>query len=420
MNPIDDFQSRGLIHQATDLDGLKDLLQNQKITFYAGFDPTADSLHIGNLLIITSMMRMQMAGHSPLAIVGGATGLIGDPSGKESERTLNTRETVEQWSAIYKRQLGRFLDFDSKSNPARVLSNYEWLGEMNLLGFMRDIGKHFPIGAMLAKDSVKSRLDAGISYAEFSYMVLQASDFHHLHEKEGCQLQIGGSDQWGNITAGCDLIRRRSGAHAYGMTLPLITDSAGIKLGKTGQGTVWLDADRTSPYQFYQYWINLDDSLSVTLLRYFTFLPMDEIAAIEADMAENAWKRNAQRTLAEEVTRLVHGQEALDRAANISRALFSGEVDQLAESEIEEGLRDVPTFDVSATGQVGLISLLADAGISPSKRRAREDVQNGAILLNGQRVKDPQASVGFDHLLHGKYLVIRRGKSSYHLIRWLS
>jgi tyrosyl-tRNA synthetase len=418
MNLLQDLEYRGLIYQLTDRDGLAKRLEFGPITLYIGFDPTADSLHIGNLLQILLLRRFQLQGHHPIAVVGGGTGLIGDPSGKQSERSLNPADVVVGWTKKIRHQLEQYLDFDSSVNPARIVNNYDWLGQLDLIPFLRDIGKHFPINMMIAKDSVKSRLELGISYTEFSYMVLQAYDFLHLFQEFGCELQAGGSDQWGNITAGADLIRRMTGNNAFGMTLPLITNSDGSKLGKTESGTIWIDADRTSAYQFYQFWINADDQDVLPLLKYFTFLKPGELTELAKTVAEKPWERVAQRTLAGEVTALVHGAEAAARAERISQALFYGEVADLDAAEIEQGLNDVPTHDLHGDQEVKLVDLLAEAKIAPSKRRAREDVQNGAITVNDIRHTDPDITLSPSDRIGGKYLVIKRGKNKYFLVKW--
>jgi tyrosyl-tRNA synthetase len=420
MNLLDDLEYRELIYQVTDRDGLAKRLAQGPITLYIGFDPTADSLHIGNLLQILLLRRFQLAGHSPIAVIGGGTGLIGDPSGKDNERQLNPGQVVEEWTQKYYEQLRPYLEFDNVSNPARSVNNYDWLSEFELISFLRDVGKHFPIGAMLAKDSVKSRLQSGISYTEFSYMILQAYDYLHLNQNYGCELQAGGSDQWGNITAGADLIRRVTGNTVYGLTLPLITQTGGKKLGKTESGTVWLDPVRTTPYQFYQYWINIDDADVIRFLKNFTFLSKDEIDELTVEVEKQAWKRVAQRTLAQQVTRLVHGDEATSSAERISIALFSGKVSDLAANEIEQGLNDVPTFPLHSEQDVKLVDLLAEAQIAPSKRRAREDIRNGAISINDNRETDIEYVLKKAERVAGKYIIIRRGKNSYHLIDWQS
>jgi tyrosyl-tRNA synthetase len=420
MDPLEELEFRGLLYQITDREGLGKRLQDGPITLYIGFDPTADSLHIGNLLQILLLRRFQLAGHHPIGVVGGGTGLVGDPSGKSGERKLNTQEVVEAFTVKIRRQLEQYLSFNNPDNPARVVNNYEWLSQLELIPFLRDIGKYFPIGAMLAKDSVKSRLEAGISFTEFSYMILQAYDFLQLKRRYGCELQAGGSDQWGNIIAGVDLIRRESGETAYGLTQPLITLSDGKKLGKTEQGTVWLDARLTTPYQFYQYWINIPDEDVIQFLKYFTFLGREELAALEASVNERPWERVAQRTLASEVTTLVHGEEATNRAKAISSALFYGKVTELSADELEEGLHDVPSYELSADQAVSLVSLLADAQISPSKRRAREDIANGAITVNDVRCEDVGTVLTLSDRIAETYVIIRRGKSKYHLVRWLN
>jgi tyrosyl-tRNA synthetase len=420
MNLLDDLESRELIYQVTDRDGLAKRLESGPITLYIGFDPTADSLHIGNLLQILLLRRFQLAGHHPIAVAGGGTGLIGDPSGKSNERQLNTETIVQEWSLKIRGQMEQYLDFDSVSNPARIVNNYQWLSQLDLIHFLRDIGKHFPIGVMLAKDSVKSRLEAGISYTEFSYMVLQAYDFLHLNQELGCELQAGGSDQWGNITAGADLIRRVKGQTAYGLTLPLVTQTDGTKLGKTESGTIWLDSSRTSPYDFYQYWINSDDQDVIRFLGYFTFLTKEELNELKLEVETKPWERVAQRELAHQVTTLVHGKEATDSAEKISQALFYGRVSELKADEIAMGLNDVPTHNLQGDQPVKLIDLLADARISPSKRRAREDVQNKAITINDVRQTDVEAVLTAADRIGGKYIVIRRGKNKYFLVNWQS
>lgn len=420
MDVLQDLEFRGLLYQVTDRDGLAGRLAQGPITLYNGFDPTADSLTIGNLVAILLLRRFQLAGNHPIGVVGGGTGLIGDPSGKSSERQLNTTDIVEGWTAKVRDQVSRFLDFEVKSNPARIVNNYSWLGQLGILEFLRDIGKHFPVNYMLAKDSVNSRLDAGISFTEFSYMIMQSYDYLWLYENMDCELQTGGSDQWGNITAGVDLIRRRKGQPAFGLTCPLVTNADGTKLGKTELGAVWLDEKLTSPYQFYQYWINISDSDVVPYLKIFTFLSHVEICELEDEVNQKPWERVAQRALAREVTTMVHSKELMNRAENISKALFYGNVSDLTTKEIEEGLYDVPSFVLQGDKTISLVDLLAEAGISPSKRRAREDIISGAISINDQRCTELKKMIFPADRIEGKYVVIRRGKSNYHLVKWNS
>ena len=416
MTLLEDLEFRGLLYQNTDAEGLAARLQQGPVVLYNGFDPTADSLHVGSLLPILVLRRFQQAGHTPVALVGGGTGLIGDPSGKASERSLNDEETVAGWTARIRVQLEPFLDFQAGANAARLVDNYDWLSPLRAIELMRDIGKHFPLPYMLAKDSVASRLGSGISYAEFSYMILQAYDFYKLNETCGCELQTGGSDQWGNITAGADLIRRISGRKVYGLTFPLITKGDGTKFGKTETGTVWLDAGKTTPYQFYQFWINTDDQNAVPYLKYYTFLPKDDLLALAEGVQREPGKREAQRVLAREVTTLVHGPAAARQAEKISLALFYGNVRELEADEIEQGLGEVPTW-VLEEEEIGLVELLVRAGVCPSKRQAREDVQNGAIYLNGERCTALDGTLRKSNGLFGKYLVLRRGKSKYFLVK---
>ncbi len=418
MNLLDELEFRELVYQVTDRVGLDRLLSDGPITLYIGFDPTADSLHIGNLLQILLLHRFQLAGHHPIAVVGTGTGLIGDPSGRKSERKLNPEEVVDEWASRIGSQLKRYLDFDSQSNPARIVSNYDWLGELGLIPFLREIGKHFPIGQMLGKDSVKSRLEEGISYTEFSYMVLQAYDFVRLFELYDCRLQAGGSDQWGNITAGIDLIRRKLSEPAYGLTLPLVTSADGVKLGKTEVGAIWLDAERTTPYQFYQYWINVSDQDVLRFLKQFTFLDREALSGLEGEVANKPWERAAQRTLAQEVTRYVHGMQAMENAEKISKALFYGRISDLAAEEIEQALHDVPSYLINQRAEIKLVDLLVEANISDSKRRAREDIQNGAITVNDKKIIDANTHLILADRTSDRYIVIRRGKTSYFLVDW--
>jgi len=415
---LEDLEYRGLIYQVTDREGLEKKLSEGPISLYCGYDPTADSLHVGHLLPVLLLRRFQEAGHHVFALVGGGTGMIGDPSGRSSERTLNAAETVAQWTESLKKQLSGFLDFERKDNPARIVSNYDWLAPLDIITFLRDIGKHFTVNYMLAKDSVSSRLEGGISFTEFSYMLLQSYDFYRLHVDHGVTLQVGGSDQWGNITAGLDLIGKMGGGEAFGLTLPLVTKSDGKKFGKSEAGAVWLDRNKTSVYQFYQFWINTDDADVVKFLKYFTFLSREAIAELEEELRQAPEKRVAQRELAREVTRLVHGDEAVVSAENISRALFSGDITQLSEEELVEAMHDVPTAVVEDQNESGLIDLLVASKAAPSRRQARQDIESGAIYVNGVRVTDIDAVITADQRLYGKFIVLRRGKKHYFLVRY--
>jgi len=416
---FEELHFRGLVYQVTDDSELRKKLHHNRVVLYCGFDPTADSLHIGSLLPILTLRRFQLSGHRPIALIGGGTGLIGDPSGKANERQLNTRETVIEWSEKIGLQLRQFLDFDAKDNSARLLNNFEWLGNLKVVDFLRDVGKHFPVAYMLAKDTVKSRIETGISYTEFSYLLLQSYDFFNLKKNYNCELQIGGSDQWGNITAGIEFIRKMGMGAAYGLTFPLVEKSDGTKFGKTESGTIWLDAKRTSAYQFYQFWINADDRDVITYLKYFTFLSRDEILNLEEEVQNNPGAREAQNVLAIQVTDLVHGRDALLRAQNISKALFYGNIDALSESELEDAFRDIPSSQIKTDQDIGLLKLLVEQKISPSNRQAREDIANGSIYLNGQRLTDVNRNISKSDRLFGKYLVLRRGKKKYFLIRWI-
>jgi tyrosyl-tRNA synthetase len=414
---LKDLKYRGLVFQVTE--GLEDRLEKGPVTLYSGFDPTAESLTIGNLIPALVLRRFQLAGHHPIGLVGGGTGLIGDPSGRDEERKLNTAEVVEAWTSRMRSQLERFLDFDVKSNPARVVSNLDWLSDLRAIDLLRDVGKHFPLSYMLAKESVSSRMEGGISFTEFSYMVLQAYDFLELRKSYDCELQIGGSDQWGNITAGTELIRREMGATAFGLTNSLLERSDGKKFSKSEGTAIWLDENLTSPYQFYQWFVNVPDADAVSFLKIFTFLSHEEIEELSRGVEAAPEKREAQRVLAEEATQLVHGKEAATRAVHISESLFSGDLGSLSEQEVEEGFSDVPSHTLKGgTSEIGLVDLLVDGKISQSKRQAREDVNNGAIYINGDRCTTLDTALKPGDALCGKYFVMRRGKRNYFLIRW--
>ncbi|MEV4549833.1 tyrosine--tRNA ligase [Nonomuraea wenchangensis] len=410
---LDDLAWRGLIAQSTDLDALRASMAEGPITVYAGFDPTAPSLHVGHFVPLLTLRRLQLAGHRPIGLVGGATGLIGDPSGRNSERSLNATETVAEWVERLRGQVGRFLDFDAPSNAALMVSNLDWTGEMSAIGFLRDIGKHFPVNRMLARESVSARLAGeGLSYTEFSYQILQANDYLELHRRYGCALQIGGSDQWGNITAGVDLVRRIEGAHVHAMTLPLITKSDGTKFGKTAGGALWLDPEMTSPYAFYQYFLNSDDRDVIHYLKVFTFRGREEIEALEKAVAERPFAREAQRALAEELTELLHGKQELDAVVAASKALFGqGTLEELPASTLGAALAEVPKAVVPELGAT-FVDLLADSGLVESKSAARRAVKEGGAYLNNVKITDEAYVPGAEDLLHGRFMVLRRGKKS--------
>ena len=413
-----ELKDRGLIHQTTDEVALEKQLNEETVKLYVGFDPTADSLHIGHLLPVLMLRRFQQHGHVPIALVGGGTGMIGDPSFKDQERQLNTLDTVKNWSESIKHQLSRFIDFEDATNPAVIANNYDWLGETLLIDFLRDVGKHFTINYMMSKESVKRRIETGISYTEFAYQLLQAYDFLKLYEADGCLLQLGGSDQWGNITAGIELLRREKEVQGFGLTMPLITKADGTKFGKTEGNAVWLDAEKTTPYEFYQFWINTDDRDVIKFLKYFTFLSLEEIAAIETEFLAAPESRLAQKKLAEEVTSLVHGQEAYEQALRISQALFSGDIKGLSGEEIKQGFKGVPTYNVTQEDDLALVELLITANVVPSKRQAREDIKNGAIYINGERIQELTYVISESDKIDGHSTVIRRGKKKYHLLQF--
>ena len=420
---LDELRWRGLVYDQTE--GLDELVSREKVTLYNGFDPTADSLHIGNLVPLMQLARWQRLGHTPIALAGGGTGMIGDPSGKSSERNLLTLDVIDANVEQIKVQLASILDFEVKTNPARVVNNADWLRQVSLVEFLRDTGKHFTVNYMLAKDSVKSRMerdDSGISYTEFSYMLLQAHDFRHLFDTVGCQLQTGGSDQWGNIVAGVELIRRSRAQKAHALVYPLLVRADGSKFGKTAEGTsVWLSPARTSPYRFYQYWFNTDDADVVTYLKYFTWLSQPEIAELSNLVIEQPERREAQRRLAREVTRMVHGETGLARAEAASQALFGGDVTGLDAADIEDIFAEVPSSEVGrealADGGVAVVDLLVSSGLASSKADARRKIQGGGIYLNSERVADAAQTVAAPQAIHGRFLLLRQGKRQYHLVR---
>ena len=428
MNFVEELKWRGMVHDI--MPGTEEQLNKEMTTAYVGIDPTADSLHIGHLVSIMILKHFQRCGHKPIFLVGGATGMIGDPSGKSAERNLLDEATLRHNQEAIKKQLARFIDFDSDApNAAELVNNYDWMKPYSFLDFAREIGKHITVNYMMAKDSVKRRLNGeardGLSFTEFTYQLLQGFDFLHLYETKGCRLQLGGSDQWGNITTGTELIRRKLGGEAYALTCPLITKADGTKFGKTEQGNVWLDPERTSPYRFYQFWLNVADDEAEKYLKIFTFLNQEEIAALAAEHAADPGKRPLQRKLAEELTVLVHGREAYEAAVEASQLLFSPNAAEMLHKVDEATLLDIldglPTFEVDAAdidAGVPLLELLAvRTKVFPSKGEARKMTQQGAVSINKAKVTDPQAVIGADSLLQSKYILVQRGKKNQFLIK---
>ncbi|MDI5918856.1 tyrosine--tRNA ligase [Streptococcus equi subsp. zooepidemicus] len=418
MNIFEELKARGLVFQTTDEEALVKALTEGQVSYYTGYDPTADSLHLGHLVAILTSRRLQLAGHKPYALVGGATGLIGDPSFKDAERILQTKETVLDWSQKIKEQLSCFLDFDNGENKAELVNNYDWFSQISFIDFLRDVGKHFTINYMMSKDSVKKRIETGISYTEFAYQVMQGYDFYELNAKHNVTLQIGGSDQWGNMTAGTELLRKKADKTGHVMTVPLITDATGKKFGKSEGNAIWLDAKKTSPYEMYQFWLNVMDDDAVRFLKIFTFLSLDEIAAIEEQFNAARHERLAQKTLAREVVTLVHGEVAYQQALNITEQLFAGAIKNLSAAELKQGLSNVPNYQVQAEDSLNIVDMLVTAGISPSKRQAREDLQNGAIYLNGERLQDLDYSLSTADRIDNQLTVIRRGKKKYAVLTY--
>jgi tyrosyl-tRNA synthetase len=416
MDLYGELEWRGLVYDATE--GMREVLAGGKVTGYIGFDPTAASLHVGSLLVIMGLARLQRAGHSAIALVGGGTGLIGDPK-PTTERALLTAEKVEENVAGIRAQLARFLDFEATTAPARLINNAEWLTKLGAIEFMRDVGKHFSVNAMLTKESVRKRIDGeGISYTEFSYALLQAYDFLELYRRHGCTVQMGGSDQWGNITAGMDLVRRVEGVKTYGLVMPLITTAAGTKFGKTEAGTIWLDPELTKPYEFYQFWLNVDDRDAVKYLRFFTFLPMERIAEIERAGAGEPEKRHAQRELARAVTRIVHGDAALQQAEAAAEKLFSGDITAMSVSELLQVFANVPSKTVAPQNDGWrLVSLLTDVGLTASNGEATRLIRSGGIYVNERRVTDEKERLSPSDAIEGQLFVVRKGKKDNFLIR---
>ncbi|EJL45808.1 tyrosine--tRNA ligase 2 [Brevibacillus agri] len=417
MNIIDELEWRGAINQQTDAEGLRELTEQKSISLYCGVDPTGDSMHIGHLIPFIMLKRFQLAGHRPVILIGGATGTIGDPSGRQSERSLQTLEQVQANVDALTAQMKK-LFITEGDNQIRLVNNYDWTHKINVIEFLRDYGKNFSINAMLAKDVVASRLESGISFTEFSYQILQSLDFLHLYRHEDVQLQIGGSDQWGNITSGLDLIRKKEGpeAKAFGLTIPLMLKADGTKFGKTAGGAVWLDPNKTTPFEFYQFWANTDDRDVVKYLKYFTFLSKEQIDELAVKVETEPHKREAQKMLAEEMTRFVHGEELLEQAKRITAALFTGDIKSLTADEIEQGFKEMPTYEATKEAK-NIVDWLVELGIEPSKRQAREDITKGAISMNGERVSELDLEVTADLAIGGRFIIIRKGKKNYSLVK---
>jgi len=420
-NAFEELKWRGMIYTA--IDGVEELLIKEKVTVYNGFDMTADSLHIGHMVPLLALARLQRFGHTPIALAGGGTSMIGDPSFKSQERVLLSLEEVEKNLAGIKPQLEHFLDFKVKSNPARLVNNADWLMKLPLIDFMRDIGKHFSVNEMLTKDSVKHRMDRenGMSFTEFTYSLLQSYDFLYLYDTVGCKLQTGGSDQWGNITAGVELIRRKLGKSAYAMAYPLIKKADGTKFGKTESGSVWLDAKRTSPYHFFQFWLNTDDRDVINYLKYFTFLEKERIEELELITNDHPEQREAQRVLAREVTRMMHDETGLAKAVQASAVLFGGEISGLSAGEIEDIFSDVPSSvlakDSLSGAGISVVDLVAGSSLAKSKGEARRSIQEGGISVNNHKVNDEKQMITLNDVIEGSFLVLRKGKKNYHLVK---
>jgi len=416
---IEDLQWRGLLYQQTDEEGMAKLLTDEKVSLYVGVDPTADSMHIGHIVPMLTLRRFQQAGHQPILLVGGATGMIGDPSGRSTERNLLTSEQIEYNVNCIKGQLGRIFDFNNDINGAKLVNNYDWFGKMTTIEFLRDFGKLININYMLSKDTISSRLESGLSFTEFAYTLIQGMDFNHLYDNHNVRIQVGGSDQWGNITTGLEVIRKTHDeeAKAFGFTIPLVTKSDGTKFGKTAGGAIWLDAEKTSPYEFYQFWLNTADADVVKYLKIFTFLSRETIESLEEKVATEAHLREAQKTLATEMTKLIHGEQGLEQALKITAALFSGDLKALSVEEMKVAFSGVPSVEV-AKEDTNIVDLLVEAKISSSKRQAREDVTNGAISVNGEKVKELEYTIDAKDRLEDAFTIIRRGKKKYFMVKF--
>jgi len=415
---LDELKARGLLAQVSDEAGLAAHLAGGSRTVYCGFDPTADSLHIGNLVPLLTLRRFQEHGHRPILLLGGATGLIGDPSGRNDERSLNQTDVVAGWVERIRNQVEGLVSF-SGNNAALIENNLDWTAGLDVISFLRDIGKYFSVNTMIQRESVKARLDRddqGISYTEFSYMLLQAMDYAELAERHHCSIQIGGSDQWGNIISGMDLVRRKLGQDAFALTVPLVTKADGTKFGKTAAGAIWLDPAKTSPYSFYQFWLNTADADVAHFLKIFTFLPIAEIDSLMQSFQEAPGERRAQKTLAAEVTRLLHGEQGLESALRITDALFHGELDSMTETDLIQLQQDGMDSTVIDSTSVGLLTVLADSGLAPSKGQARKLVTSNGVRVNGSVVADPEAELDFADALHERFFLLRRGKKNWHLL----
>ena len=416
-NIIDELLWRDAINQQTDAEGLRDYVENNKISLYCGVDPTGDSMHIGHLIPFMMLKRFQLLGHHPYILIGGATGTIGDPSGRTSERQLQSMEQVQYNVDCLTNQMKRLFFDEDNEQELTMVNNYDWTHDLTLLDFLRDYGKNFNINTMLAKDIVSSRLDTGISFTEFTYQILQSMDYLHLFRHHDVRLQIGGADQWGNITAGLDLIRKKEGAEAkaFGLTIPLMLKADGTKFGKTAGGAIWLDPEKTSPYEFYQFWLNQDDRDVVRYLKFFTFLTQEEIEDLAKKVETEPHKREAQKTLAREMTLFVHGKEALADALTITEALFSGDVKQLTAHQIEDGFKNMPNVTAKKEA-TNIVDWLVETAIEPSKRQAREDVENGAISINGDKVTDTSIEINPASAINETFMIVRKGKKNYTLV----
>lgn len=416
---IEDLKWRGLLYQQTDAEGMEKLLNEEKVSLYVGVDPTADSMHIGHIVPMLTLRRFQKAGHRPILLVGGATGMIGDPSGRSTERNLLTTEQIDHNVAGIKKQLERIFDFSGDENGAQLVNNYGWVGKLSAIEFLRDYGKLININYMLNKDTISSRLETGLSFTEFTYTIIQGIDFNHLYDHYGVRIQVGGSDQWGNITTGLEVIRKThdEDANAYGITIPLVTKSDGTKFGKTAGGAIWLDPEKTSPYEFYQFWLNTADADVVKYLKIFTFLTREEIEGLAQKVETEPHLREAQKTLASEMTKLIHGEEGLEQALRITAALFSGDLKSLSAEEMKVAFSGVPSVELKKEDK-NIVELLVEAKISSSKRQAREDVTNGAISVNGEKVKDLDYVIDAKDRMEDSFAIIRRGKKKYHMVKF--